>query len=224
MEISERQRLAQEKFVILYDTAKKCLLIVDHLFLDLESQVKLATAEGVQDKQSITIGLYVSALGLIDYFHRFYQILDAMPLLSKKMPEFKKLRKMIAPVTECRDYLQHIRNDLSEHYQITYPILGSISWICDGFNYTMFAGQPTAKCHMPGIAYDRVLDRFVCKYQITVGSHEIHLDSVYVELKSFWKWLDEHTVINPAYLKTYEWGRPNIIKSWFSSSPAFEEV
>jgi len=31
------KRNPQEKFVVLYDTAKKCLLILDHLYANLEN-------------------------------------------------------------------------------------------------------------------------------------------------------------------------------------------
>jgi hypothetical protein len=220
MERSTREKAAQGKFIILYDTAKKCLLIIDHLFSDLENGTRLAADfASIKDSESIIIGLYISALGLVDYFHRFYQIVQAMPLLNKKLPELRKLGKLMAPVTDCRNYLQHIRSKLSEHEQVKYPILGAISWVNDGHNCTLFAGQPTALYQLASITYDRILQRYVCQYQLAVGGHEIHIDSVYLELKSFWSWLGEHTVINPAEIKTYTWGTPNIVESWFSTEP-----
>ena len=81
------KRSPQEKFVTLFDTAKKCLLILDRLFADLEQGAILASdSKNVQDREHIVIGLYISVLGLIDYFHRFYQIILAMPLLNKDLP------------------------------------------------------------------------------------------------------------------------------------------
>ena len=36
------RRNTKEKIVTLYDTAKKCLLILDHLYIDLENGISLA--------------------------------------------------------------------------------------------------------------------------------------------------------------------------------------
>jgi len=110
------KRAAQEKFVTLYDTAKRCLLILDHLFADLGKGTRLASEPGkVREDVTIITGLYISALGLIDYFHRFHEITQSMPLVKKDLPEVKKLQKLIAQVKDCRNYFQHMRNDLSKN-------------------------------------------------------------------------------------------------------------
>ncbi len=210
------KRSVQEKFVVLYDTAKKCLLILDHLFTDLENGTNVARdAEKIKNDSSIVIMLYITALGIIDYFHRFHEVISAMTLIRKDQPELKKLTKVMAPVKECRNYLQHMRGDLMKNESIDYPILGALSWIYEGRNYVLYSNQATRSFSMPGIAFDRLAGNFVCKYQLVVGGHEIKLDVVYREAKSFWAWIETSVVIEPAHVKHYAWGNPGIMYSEF---------
>lgn len=206
------KRSVQEKFVVLYETAKKCLLILDHLFADLEKQTNEATdAENVKNSPSVVPALYVSALGLIDYFHRFHEVVSVMTLINKKQPELKRLTKAMVPVTLCRNYLQHMRGDLMKNDSIDYPVLGAISWVYGGRNYILFSSQATHSFSVPGIAYDRFAQKYVCKFQLIVGGHEIRLDSVYSEIKSFWIWLEKSFAIEPSYIRDYAWGDPRIM-------------
>jgi hypothetical protein len=210
------KRNPQEKFVVLYDTAKKCLLILDHLYADLENGTNQARdAAKIKKDPSIVTSIYISALGLIDYFHRVHEVVSAMTLIRKDQPELKKLTKAIAPVKECRNYMQHMRGDLMKNDSIDYPILGAISWIHEGRNYTLFSNQATQSFSLPGIAYDRFTENYVCKYQLIVGGHEIRLDTVYGEVKSFWAWLEKSVVIEPSHIKDYAWGNPMIMYSEF---------
>lgn len=208
------KRNPQEKFVVLYDTAKKCLLILDHLYANLENGTNQAI-DATKRKQdfSIVTSIYISALGLIDYFHRFHEVVAAMTLIRKDCPELKKLGKTIEPVKECRNYLQHMRGDLMKNDSIDYPILGAISWIHKGRNYTIFSNQATQSMSVPGIAYDRFAANYICKYQLIVGGHEIRIDSVYSEIKLFWAWLEKIVVIEPSHIKDYTWGNPTILCS-----------
>lgn len=213
------KRQPQEKFVTLYDTAKKCLLILDHLYGDFEKNILLATdPPKVGDDASIVSKIYIASLGLVDYFHRFHEIVCAMPLLRKDLPELKKLGDALIPVQNCRNYLQHMHNDLMSNNAINYPILGAISWIHEGRNYILFSNQATENHGAPGIVYDSFSQNYICKYQLTVGGHEIHLDVVYSQVKSFWAWLEKVAVINPPEIKDYTWGKPIIIYAEFTNT------
>lgn len=211
------KRNPEEKFVTLYDTAKKCLLILDHLYIDLENGISLANdATKIESDSSIVIEIYIAALGLIDYFHRFHEIISAMPLIRNDQQELRNLRKSLEPVKECRNYLQHMRSDLMKNEPITYPILGAISWIHENRNFILFPNQATMGFSTPGIAYDRFEEKFICKYLLIVGGHKIKIDTVYTEIKLFWAWLDKAVVIEPSHIKDYVWGKPAIIYSEFT--------
>ena len=160
--------------------------------------------------------MYISSLGMIDYVHRFFEIVQAMPLLRKDHPKVKKLGNFLKSLQDCRNYLQHMRGDLSKNDDINYPIIGSISWVDNDQNYTLFCQQTTKSFQVPGIAYDRKLNKYVCRFQLSIGGYEIQLDNVYNEVKSFWLWLDKSSSIEPKSIKDYEWGVPMIISSTVS--------
>lgn len=204
-----------EKFIVLYDTAKKCLLILDHLYADFQDGTLQATnAELVGENPAIVTKIYISALGLIDYFHRFHQIVSALTPIRKDRPELKALINAIGPVTQCRNYLQHMRGDLLKGDPIN-PILGAISWIHEDRNYVLLSNQPTQNFSSPGIVYDSLEGSYLCKYQLAMGGHEIRIDTVYNEVKSFWEWLNKSFRIEPPSIKEYSWGKPMIMYSEF---------
>lgn len=196
-----------------------CLLIVDHLYTDLEgATLQAEDSKKVETNPAIVTEIYISALGLIDYFHRFHEIVSAMTLIRKDQAELKGLARALAPVKECRNYLQHMRGDLNKNQTINYPILGGITWIHDSRNYILFSNQPTQNYSLPSIVYDTVENKYLCKYQLVVGGHQIPIDTVYTEIKVFWKWLEELVIIEPSHIKEYIWGRPMIMYSEFKKT------
>lgn len=155
------KRNPQEKFAVLYDTSKKCLLILDHLYTDLENGILQANnTTKVKDQPSIVTEIYITALGLIDYFHRFHEIISAMTLIRKDQPELRKLKSVLKPVKDCRNYLQHMRGDLMKNDYIDYPILGAVSWVHNDRSYTLFSSQPTQSVSVPGIVYDTFTGKY----------------------------------------------------------------
>jgi hypothetical protein len=78
-------RTPQQKLVTLFETAKKALLIIDHLYDNLENSSSLvASTNEFPSTSPIIIDLYICALGLVDYLNRFYEVVQAMPLLKKR--------------------------------------------------------------------------------------------------------------------------------------------
>jgi len=208
----ETKRSPQEKFVTLYDTAKKCLLILDRLYRKIEEGCLAAEdATKVEQDSGIVIELYISVLGLVDYLHRFHEIVSAMPLLRKDGPELKRLDQHFARVEEVRNYVQHMRGDLMANGPLKFPVLGAITWVRGRRNYFLLSDQPNQMHETPGIAFDRHEERFICRYQISVGGHELKLDTAYEEAKIFWNWLEESTAIQPAQMKEFSWGKPMIL-------------
>jgi hypothetical protein len=208
------------RFATLYDTAKRCLIIVDEVYSDLEKHLESIRDTGnTMNKSQIGIKIYMCVFSFIDFGHRFVQIVDAMPLLPKKRPEVKKLHSVMSALTSSRNYVQHIRNHLSKTESIDFPILGSMAWIADQRNYVLLPTQLTEGYGAPSIAYDTKEARYVCKYQFTIESHQIAIDIIYGEMKTFWKWLDGIAHITPAEIKTYEWSGPNLLSSEFGFGP-----
>lgn len=216
------KRTPEEKFVTLYQTAKKCLLIADRLFSDLENATNKISSYRIGEKVAIEkidtkdiIQAYIAAHGLIDYFHRFNQIILAMPLLNKQDHEVKELGKATKPAKDCRNYLQHMRNGLSKDDPIEYPVLGAISWIYEDRNYILLPSQPTTSFGAPGIAYDTLKKEYVHRFLLVIGGFEVRLDVIYMQIKTFWDWLDKRCEISPGDIKKYVWDRPKILCARF---------
>jgi hypothetical protein len=202
------------RFATLYDTAKRCLIVIDGLYSEIEECLKLLSdPHDISNKSRLAVRLYTCVFSMIDFGHRFTQVVDAMPLLPKKKIEVKRLHSAIGPLTACRNYIQHIRNHLSKVEIIDFPILGSISWILDHKNYVILPTQLTEGYGVPSIPIDSKTMTYTCKYQFVIESCRIQLDTVYQEMKTFWNWLDSVSHITPTEVKTYEWGGPNILMS-----------
>jgi len=173
------KRKAEEKNVVLFDTAKRCLLIMDHLYAELKrmtSETEVAVIANAPSGNAVE--LYVTALSLVDYFHRFREIISAMTVIRKDARELKKFKSTVKPVTNCRNYLQHMRNDLMKNDAIDYPILGAISWASGNRTYTVFSSQQMSQgVRIPGITYDRHEKAYAFKYMLVVGRYEVRLDT-----------------------------------------------
>lgn len=203
-----------QKFATLFEAGKKCCLILDHLYSEIELTAQQASDRATLEADPLVVPkLNIAALGLVDYLHRFHEIITAMPFLTKDMPEVKALGTALMSVRNCRNYLQHMGGRLKSDAKINYPILGALSWIHDGRNYMLFLNQNSAQFSAPGIAYDRATDTYVCKYQLVVGGTEVRLDTAFHEVKTFWAWLDKVSDIKPPEIKSYAWGKPNIVHS-----------
>jgi hypothetical protein len=212
-------KIRQVKFVRLYDIAKKCLILIDHVYEKINKTTELLeNSNGSMTDEYQTCELYLDIFSFIDFSHRFLQIIDSMPLLSKKRKEVRKLNSTTSSIKDCRNYLQHLRGELNNEEIIEYPILGSISWIRNKRNYILLPTQATEKHSSAGITYDTHNHIYVCNYQFTVGNHELKIDKIYEELKEFWNWFETVTHIEPKGIKVYRWGKPNIIITYFDKS------
>ena len=164
------------RFATLYDTAKRCLIILDALYLELERHLQaIADPNGIADKSAVAVGIYTCVFSIIDFGNRFVQIVDAMPLISKKQPELKQLHKATESLTQSRNYVQHMRNHLSKTATIDFPILGSIAWIQDDRNFVILPTQSTEGYAVPSIPYDRETMRYSCKYQFCFALNHTEL-------------------------------------------------
>lgn len=213
----EKSEKIQLKYVRLYETAKYCMLVIDSVYGKLENNISDLNKNTDEKAQKVS-ELYIDIYSLIDFYHRFDQIIDALPLITNKRHELKQLHSVLENVKNCRNYFQHIRQHLCKDEIIDYPILGSFSWINENKNYIIIPTQTTDKHGTAGIAYDTIKMKYVCEYKFSIGSYEIKLDIIYSEVKKFWNWLESVSVIEPKEIKKYEWGVPNIICTFFSDS------
>jgi hypothetical protein len=139
-------RRPEEKFVLLFEAAKRSLLATERLFQRLtrdlaELQPELEGGIKIGEK---AVSPLLSAVAFVDFAHRFGTIVDSLPLLTKRAPELRKLQVALSPVETARNHLQHLRGDLSSNADIDYPLLGSLSWTCGDAVYVLaFASRET---------------------------------------------------------------------------------
>ena len=86
-----------DKFVTMYDSAKKYLMIIDNLYLSFQRDIEAISNVGRAEKtEKECIELSYISSSLIDYIFRFHQVIDAMPLLNKSFNKKKKLDEVLA--------------------------------------------------------------------------------------------------------------------------------
>lgn len=209
------QRSRAEKFVTLFDTAKRVSLMIDRLYGRLEGYTSTLAANsedrGFGDN---VIDLFITVHGLVDHLNRFLEIAQAMPILKKSAKQLVNLNRAIQPVKDARNYLQHLRGDLLTSDRIRFPVLGSISWIHDRKNFTLLPNQTTSGYGTSGIAFDTVNNTYACRYQLSLGGHIVRVDHAYSAVQEFWSWLNSVAAVQPASVKDYKWGMPAIIVSY----------
>lgn len=206
----------QNKFVRLYDVAKRCLILIDVVYNNIEKNIGLLTNKDSElNTESIIYELYLDAFSFVDFTNRFQQTIKSMTLLSKNEQHVKQLFKTLKPIKDCRNYLQHMKEHLCREKIIDYPIMGAFSWISENKNYLLLPNQFSESNRTIGIAYDRIENKYICKYQFIVEKYEIKIDFAYKEIKYFWNWFESVVHIEPEEIKKYEWGNPKIFYSMF---------
>ncbi|GAB3095572.1 hypothetical protein GCM10027159_13710 [Lysobacter terrae] len=172
-------RSPQEKFVLLFETARRSLLASD-LILARLTQELAALEPDIQSKVDIqgrAASPLLAAVALIDFSHRFGSVVDALPLINKKTIELRLLRETLESVETARNHLQHMRGDLSASSTVDYPILGAISWANGSSSYTICMSQPqTADMH--SLVYDTHNKCWVTTLQYTVKHTAIDIPRV----------------------------------------------
>ena len=200
-------RSPQEKFTLLFETAKRSLLAatllsdrISHDLAALEPQINRG-----DNIESGAISPLLSAVAFIDFAHRFGSVVDALPLINKKAPELRLLRAALRTTETARNHLQHMRGDLSSNAEIDYPILGSISWANGISSYTLFLSQPT-KTDTHSLVYDTHENRWVAQRQYTVKGAAIDIDATLREMNAAYKWIVSISQFPSPDIAKLEWG------------------
>jgi hypothetical protein len=201
-------RRPEEKFVLLFEAAKRSLLATQRLFQRLiqdlaELEPELDQGVDVGEK---AVSPLLSAVTFVDFAHRYGAIVDALPLLRKSSPELRKLRVALSTVEIARNHLQHMRGDLSSDDEIDYPLLGSLSWTRGDAGYLLAFSQPTAKMNQYSIAYDSENRCWTAKHVYRVKDTAIDLDLVLGEMGAAYSWIVGKVRFSIPDLASLKWG------------------
>jgi hypothetical protein len=201
-------RSPQEKFVLLFETAKRSLLAAEMLLHQMSTD--LAALEGDIDRsidvEERAISPLLSAVAFIDFAHRFGSVVDALPLINKGSQEVRRLRKTLKPVENARNHLQHMRGDLSSNAKIDYPLLGALSWANGSVGYTIFLSQPT-NANAFTLAYNFDSGCWEAQHQYTVKDAIIDLDGVLREMHIAYDWIVSVLEFSDPTFAELKWGK-----------------
>lgn len=200
-----------QKMQMLFEAARRslfaCELSLDRLMRELADL--RPSIEAREELGARIIPPLISAVGFIDFAHRFGQTVDALPRIRKKSPELIRLREALKNIEYARNHLQHMRGDLGTNEPLDYPILGSISWIEDGWCFSVAAAQPIA-ADFASIAFDFQRGQWAGKVQYTVKRVPIELSETLDEMRRAYAFLLTLLVFDNPEESSPAWGKTSV--------------
>jgi hypothetical protein len=198
-------RTREEKLVLLCEAAKRTLVTFDRMHDRLWRQLRELSPRiaDVTALDEVSPEIYIDCMGLVDAAHRFGQLVDAMPLISKKAPQIRLLQQAVANIEEARNHLQHLRGELVGNAPIDYPILGSLSWAIDDGCYVLGFSQPGAQIY--SLVYDREERRWMNQLVYRVKQWNLDLDKTRTQLHAAFDWLRTQLATDPPHILDPSW-------------------
>ena len=93
-----------------------------------------------------------------------------MPRISKKDQHVRQPNRDTKSISDCGNYLEHIRNHLAADDQINYAILGAVPWTAGDKSCSLFSKQLTAQQRPSGIVYVTVDRKYLREHQVAAAS------------------------------------------------------
>lgn len=125
---------------------------------------------------------------IIDTIHRIREVAQNIPGLSRRNEHLKKLVQETAIVEKFRNYVQHLRNELSKKEMNNFPVWGSFSWIDHNdprVSHTAISGGWDGKTSFPSSVYDTVEKRWVSRTSLSIADLSCNIDPIYERTMSF---------------------------------------
>lgn len=131
----------------------------------------------------------------VDAVHRMREIAQVLPGLSQRCRERRAFLDETKSAKQLRDYIQHLRSELSRREQRTSPVWGTLSWV---------DAQDPMVCHtaLVGVAqgeraaysscvFDLRERRWVSKITLGLGPVSFNFDPVHAACLRFYRFIDE---------------------------------
>jgi len=139
------------------------------------------------DSKEIIHALAIS-WSIIDSIHRIREVAQNIPGLSSKTPQLKSFLDETKIVEVYRDYIQHLRNELSKIELDPFPVWGNFSWIDNEDKitcHTAFTGSVVGNVGFGTCVYDRYEKKWVSKTVICIKKCVFNIDPCYESAKKF---------------------------------------
>jgi hypothetical protein len=141
---------------------------------------------------------------LVDCAYRFGQLIDGLPLISKKESVLKALATALDVVEPARHHLQHLRGDLASPTEIDYPLLGGLAWSYGLTCYTLSFSQPGTS--QETLIWDHEKSAFVVSLEYAVKDARIHFNEIGETMHKAYGWLAAKCRFEPPGFADLRWG------------------
>jgi hypothetical protein len=128
----------------------------------------------------------------IDSLHRIRELAQAIPGLSTKKIEMRRLLNGTAAAEKYRHYIQHLRSEVNADPPNGFPVWGSLSWVSKDDSTTSYIAVLGAQ--LPGVSFSScVLDtqtrKWVSRVSLSIYNLSFNFDPIYECAKEFEKFI-----------------------------------
>jgi hypothetical protein len=207
MEANSAVRTPDQKFVTLFEAAKRSLLATEELKRRLATDLHALEPDllaGI-DVGGRAISPLLSAISFVDFAHRFGSLVDALPRINKKSAEMRRLQQRLVPIEEARNHLQHLRGDLSADVEIDYALLGELGWTNGDAAFFMALTDPHAVEHF-SIAFDAQDGAWTAKHRYLIKNSWIDVDRVCATMRETFEWIASKVKFSDDNFGKIQWG------------------
>ena len=149
--------------------------IIVYLHEERETTV-LREFEDAISKGSQTVScvypVYEYVFSLIDNLVRYHKILNSVPKVSQKDAIISSYNRLLAPLKEARNKLQHINRHLDNTF--SGPLMGSICWNRESHQFIASLSDVAKPNSVAGVTLDTHTGKFVA--QFVYIENDIHYD------------------------------------------------
>jgi hypothetical protein len=158
------------------------------IFGDIENEIN----SGSQTAQSL-YPVYEYIFSLIDNLVRYQKVLNVMPTVNQRKDTVAKYNKILNPLKEARNQIQHINNDIDNSF--SGPLLGSVCWNKGPTQYIVSLGDIGRARSTPGVWFDTQSRSFVSELCYIYNETYHDLRKATSETTAIHKWLSSSTTI-----------------------------
>lgn len=124
----------------------------------------------------------------VDAVHRIRELTQAIPGLGSKKPQVRAFLYSTSVVEYFRNYVQHLRQELTKLPGNTFPVWGTLAWVDPDDEllcHIALAGTLVGQMNYPGCVYDTVDRKWASKVTLSVGNKSINFDTIFTACLQF---------------------------------------
>lgn len=76
----------------------------------------------------LAVSANLDAWTIVDYVHRFSELLHQMPMIKQNLPQIQLLYRAASDAEHMRHYIQHVRNEVDSLAASGLSVWGSLTW------------------------------------------------------------------------------------------------